>query len=237
VATLAASFGVTNADMARLCTAFADVQVLRIGELLILESRMKELRADLQNRLASLHHKSLESRGFSASELKSGGLVDLPDAIFDFVLQSMLAEGVVVQEGPLLHEPERHMILTPAQQELNELVHRELRNGAFAPPSAAAISETLHRARPEVEKSLVLLERLGRARRLGLDLFFDVEAFDRAVQTIENALKSSPELSVSDASRLLSSSRKYVVPFLEYLDSKGITERAGNVRVRGRSFA
>ncbi len=80
------------------------------------------------------------------------------------------------------------------------------------------------------------MERLGQARRLGLDLFFDAAHFDRAVETIRAHLQGTPELSVSDASRLLASSRKYVVPFLEFLDGKGITQRAENVRIPGRNL-
>ncbi|HEY3294282.1 MAG TPA: selenocysteine-specific translation elongation factor [bacterium] len=237
VSALAASFGTTAADVLRLCAKIPNAKAIQIGEFLILDSRVKELQSEVQARLSALHRKSPESRGFSRAEVKSGNLGDLPDTILDHVMQSMIAEGSVVQEGPLLREPERRILLTPAQQELNSLVLSELRKAAFAPPSSTVIAETLRRTRPEVEKSLVLLERLGHCRRLGLDLFFETQSFDNAVEIVRAALQSSPELTVAEASRLLTSSRKYVVPFLEYLDNKGITQREGNVRIRGRSFA
>jgi selenocysteine-specific elongation factor len=236
-AALAASLGVTPANLLAACAAHPSVKILQIGDYLLLDSRNKELRAAVERRLETLHEKSPESGGFSRSELKVEAIADLPDAVFDYVLQGLIADGAVLQEGPLLRKPERGITLTPAQQEANALVLAELRAGAFAPPSSATIAESLNRPRAEVEKSLVLLERLGQCRRLGLDIFFDATAFDRATETIRVALKSSPELSVADASRLLASSRKYVVPFLEYLDGKGITQRSGNVRVAGRSLA
>lgn len=233
---LAVSFGITPTDLLRCCAAIAIPEVSQVGDYLILNGRLSELRANLQSNLTSLHRKSPDSRGFTHSQLKSGDLTSLPDPVYDHVLQRLIADGIIMQDGPLFREPERHIVLTPAQQELNNLVIRELQAAGFAPPSSTAMAETLHRSRPEVEKSLVLLVQLGQCRRLGLDLFFDERVFDQAVQTIRSALQTNPELAVADASRLLSSSRKYVVPFLEFLDSRGITERAGNVRIRGRSF-
>jgi selenocysteine-specific elongation factor len=109
-----------------------------------------------------------------------------------------------------------------------------LTRAEFTPPSAASLSETLSRPLPEIEKTLVLLERAGRVRRLGADLFFDAQQFERAVDVIQHSFDAQNELTVAEAARLLSSSRKYVVPFLEYLDGKGITVRSGNVRLRGR---
>ena len=237
VQSLASFLGISPAALLSECENPASVRIVQVGDYLLLDSRVKELRAALQKRLEALHEKSPESGGFARAELKVNSLADLPDVVFDHVLQSLIAQGAVLQEGPLLRKPERRITLTPAQEQMNALVLAELQAGAFAPPSSTTIAENLHRPRAEIERSLVLLEKLGKSRRLGLDLFFDATAFDRAEDAVRAALQDSPELSVADASRILGSSRKYVVPFLEYLDNKGITQRVGNVRIAGRAIA
>jgi selenocysteine-specific elongation factor len=233
---LACSFGITPAQLLKQCASQSSAKVVQVGEFLILDSHLNEFRASVQKRLTELHRKSPENRGFTRAELQSGSLTDFPDPIFEHALRTLTDDGSILQDGPLLREPERKITLTPAQQELNRLVFAELKSGAFTPPSSMVIAESLGRPRGEVEKSLVLLERLGMARRLGLDLFFEASVFDQAMAAIHGSLIAQPEITVADAARLLSSSRKYVVPFLEYLDSKGITARDGNVRIRGRNF-
>ncbi len=68
-------------------------------------------------------------------------------------------------------------------------------------------------------------------------MFFDAAAFDSAVSKVQSLLQAKSEIGVSDVTQALGSSRKYVVPFLEYLDGKGITRREGNVRLPGRNFS
>jgi selenocysteine-specific elongation factor len=40
-----------------------------------------------------------------------------------------------------------------------------------------------------------------------------------------------PQLTASQARELLETNRKYIIPFLEFLDSQGFTKRHGDVRV------
>ncbi|MNT45038.1 Selenocysteine-specific elongation factor [compost metagenome] len=42
---------------------------------------------------------------------------------------------------------------------------------------------------------------------------------------------SNTPFTTSEARELLGTSRKYVIPFLEYLDGQGVTRRVGDTRV------
>ena len=77
-------------------------------------------------------------------------------------------------------------------------------------------------------------QHIGRERiAIHPELQHDVDA---AIERVCSILNSRGSLQVSDLSKELNSSRKYIVPFLEFLDTKGITERRGNDRVPGRNF-
>jgi selenocysteine-specific elongation factor len=231
----AALFGVLPSTFLDHCRSAAPPDaIVEIGGYVISRANLDQRCETVRLALANLYARSPESAGFGRAELRLNEAPTLPDAVFDRVLQELVARGQLVQDGGLFREPERRLIVSPAQAELMERVASLLAGGGFTPPSAAGLSETLSRALPEIEKTLVLLERAGRARRLGADLFFDAQQFERAMDAVQRSFDSAPELAVADAARLLSSSRKYVVPFLEYLDGKGITLRSGNVRVRGR---
>ena len=210
--------------------------VREFGEYLILAQRLKDISDQVIRRLAELHSRQPEIAGFAANEVRAGDLGHVPDPLFLQIIEHMVAENSVVRAGALLKIPEQRIALTPQQSQLVSQLREILSAEGFAPSAASVLAEKVNRAKPDVEKGLVLMERLGTARRLGLDLFFDVQQFDIAVRGVEELLRTGQEVSVSAVSQRLSSSRKYVVPLLEYLDGKGITQRQGNVRIPGRNF-
>ena len=57
---------------------------------------------------------------------------------------------------------------------------------------------------------------------------------------IENILKDhfnkKDEITISEFKKMTSTSRKYAIPLLEFLDRTQLTERKGNIRVKGVNF-
>jgi selenocysteine-specific elongation factor len=234
---LAAVFGVTPESLvSNFARKYSRNDLIISGDYLILTRNFETLCSELNARLKALHEKSPQSKGFSRSDLQSGSFAALPDILFDQVVRTQLDSGALVSDGALFRKPEHAVVRSPQQKALQDRIQDLLKKAQFAPPVASVISETLERPRPEIEKALVMMDKLGICRRLGLDLFFEASEFETAEKVLIGYLREKDELTVSDAARLLSSSRKYVVPFLEYLDSRGITERQGNVRKRGRNY-
>jgi len=229
---LAQKFALAEHELDSILKKFSDNQsVVAITDFLILSASLSERKNELLRRLSLLHDSQPAASGFSRSDLFQEELALLPLPLQDFLLSGLSAEGVLEQQGALFREVRRSVKLDPAQQQLCDRVLAILKRSGFAPPSAAAISEELKATRVQVEKTLVLLDRLGRCRRLGTDMFFETTEFEKATHSISGILRSAKEITVSDATRILSSSRKFVVPFLEHLDQSGITKRVGNVRV------
>jgi selenocysteine-specific elongation factor len=74
----------------------------------------------------------------------------------------------------------------------------------------------------------------GRIVRLGPDLHFDAAAVEGAREKIVAYLKEHGTMLAKDARDVTGSSRKYIVPLLEYFDAQGITKRAGDERTLGK---
>jgi hypothetical protein len=62
------------------------------------------------------------------------------------------------------------------------------------------------------------------------DLYFHTEALSSARKLICEFLERNGSITLGQARDLLGSSRKFVIPLLEYFDSQGITVRKGNKR-------
>jgi len=57
--------------------------------------------------------------------------------------------------------------------------------------------------------------------------------FDSLLSFLSNYFKSNEELSIGEVRDFTGSSRKYIVPLMEYLDNKNYTNRSGDIRTRG----
>jgi selenocysteine-specific elongation factor len=236
-ARLAAILGVPISRLRDILSSISHPERVReFGDYLLLEENYQQIIVAIVQRLTDLHAKLPDSAGFASGELRQGTLAVLTESLFSQIIEQAIVENIVAREGGQLRLPTKRIELTPAQSQLIAKLQGILSAEGFAPSSSINLAEKLGRNKIEIEKALVLMERMGSARRLGVDLFFASHEFDAAIHKIESLLETGKELSVAEVSQHLSSSRKYVVPFLEYLDSKGITQRAGNIRIKGRNF-
>ncbi|MDZ4064327.1 MAG: SelB C-terminal domain-containing protein, partial [Coriobacteriia bacterium] len=84
-------------------------------------------------------------------------------------------------------------------------------------------------------KALGKLVTAGSLVRLGGDLHFSAEAVTAAREKIVAYLREHGEILPKDARDITGSSRKYIVPLLEYFDAQGVTKREGDARTLGKA--
>jgi selenocysteine-specific elongation factor len=70
----------------------------------------------------------------------------------------------------------------------------------------------------------------GRIVKVKEDLFFDAAEMERLKQRIVEFLKANDEMSTPQFKDLAGVSRKYLIPLIEYFDSKNVTIRIGDIR-------
>jgi selenocysteine-specific elongation factor len=66
--------------------------------------------------------------------------------------------------------------------------------------------------------------------RISDSLYISAEAYQNMLSTLRSFFSKKNELSVAEFRDLLKTSRKYALPFLEFLDSHKVTIRTGDVR-------
>jgi selenocysteine-specific elongation factor len=79
-------------------------------------------------------------------------------------------------------------------------------------------------------KVLGKLATEGSVVRLRSDLYFSAEAVAEVREKIVAHLKQHGGMLAQEARDLTGTSRKYIIPMLEYLDAQGITKREGEFR-------
>jgi selenocysteine-specific elongation factor len=83
----------------------------------------------------------------------------------------------------------------------------------------------------EVAEALKTLQDLGRARIVNAELAFTAEAIERAAAEIRANVKQHGELQIPELRDALGTSRKFLIPLLDYFDRTGLTIRQGARRI------
>jgi selenocysteine-specific elongation factor len=77
---------------------------------------------------------------------------------------------------------------------------------------------------------LGLLATEGSAVRINDSLYLGKAAFEKMIALLKKHYGEKTDMTVAEFRDLLGTTRKYALPYLEYLDSNNITMRVGDVR-------
>ncbi len=164
------------------------------------------------------------------------GMFDyLPDPL---VLQTVLELGkekgqwlktsqgwALAGRGPQLSQNERKL--------LEWLVERFQQSG-FESPAVDELQQQAQKNRQSVPQLVDLAVQQGRLVRIGPTYVMSREADEEAQQRLAEQFRQQGALTVSQIREILQTSRKYAVPYCEYLDAVGATVRQGDARTWAR---
>ncbi len=106
----------------------------------------------------------------------------------------------------------------------------EYRDAAFQPPSVTALRSTQSASSSRVTKLLKIATATGQLVRISPDLLMHPRCLEQLKARLSAAF-GAEGVTVAEVRTLIDSSRKYVVPVLEYLDKTGFTRRVGDRRL------
>lgn len=118
--------------------------------------------------------------------------------------------------------------LTAGQQAVNDAIMHEICAKPVEPPSVSELSARLGSSAPVM---LRRLEREGKVERVSEDRYYSRDAVTRMVEGLRSTLAPGRVYSPAELREVLGVSRKYLIPFLEFCDRKGVTERRDGGRV------
>jgi selenocysteine-specific elongation factor len=70
----------------------------------------------------------------------------------------------------------------------------------------------------------------GSLVRINDSMYITTSTYNKIIESLKDFFRGKPEMTVAEFRDILSTTRKYALPFLEYLDSNKITLRVGDVR-------
>ncbi|UCF87225.1 MAG: selenocysteine-specific translation elongation factor [Nitrospiraceae bacterium] len=120
--------------------------------------------------------------------------------------------------------------LTKGNEIMKQKILKALLASAFQPLTKEELSKKISVKGKEIEELLKLMAVEGSLVRINDTIFIPSENYKKMVDSLKAFFKTKPEMTVGEFRDILGTSRKYALPFLEYLDSNKITLRVGEVR-------
>ena len=149
-----------------------------------------------------------------------------PPKLAEEALQALIASGHVQERGRWLslagHEPR----LTPAQQSHLNKVLKLMADSGFSPPNWDEVAALAGVDPPQWRVLEPYLIDTAQAVKLGPNIIY----LATTLQLARERLGALGDFTPAQARDALDTSRKYIIPILEYLDQCGFSQRSGEVR-------
>jgi len=105
-----------------------------------------------------------------------------------------------------------------------------IKKSGFQPPFKSELAEVLSISEKEVGDMLRLFTKEGVLVRINDSIYITKEQHSRLIALLSDFYSKKKEMTVAEFRDILGTTRKYALPFLEYLDSNKITLRVGDIR-------
>ncbi len=221
--------GWINADTADIDNAIEKLKeegvLVRFEDRLIHRDIFQGLRERITDTLSKFHKNNPLKPGMSKEVLRS--LFGLEQRTFQGIL-SIIEEIVVEKDTVRLAD--FTVAVTDRFMEIKKDVLELLKRDGFQPLTKEELSKYFNLKVKEMEDILKLMVQEGSIARITDSIYLLRENYDRMLNLLKEYYSGKDTMSVGEFRDLLGTTRKYALPFLEYLDSNKITLRVGDVR-------
>jgi selenocysteine-specific elongation factor len=179
----------------------------------------------IRKHVAEHHRVKPLDKGAPINDLRAKARV--PDALFDYVLADLLESRKLANDGGVIRQPAFSAGLSAAEDKLAKAAMAELEGAGGEPPSVAELA-TKHGA--QVSNVLRFLERTGEVVQVEQGRYYTKTTLQAVLDRLRSVMPEDREYTPAEIREALGTSRKFLIPLLEYADRKGLTVRGDSGR-------
>ncbi len=187
--------------------------IVILGDEIFSSNALEAIKKDIIERVDRFHKKNPLKKGLDKEGLRTD--LDIERNIFDLLLSSMVEIKVEKNYVKLSH-------FTPQFDEetskRKKRILASLKKNPFKPDKL------------EEDDLIRNLVGEGEIVKIKENMYFHRDAVEQGEKLIREAIEKRGPLGVSEIKDLLKTTRKYIIPFLEYLDRIKFTVRKGDLR-------
>jgi selenocysteine-specific elongation factor len=225
VAPLGVRLGVRPAELDRLLKGTKGTA--RVGDRLVLSAVLDALRTQLMDSISAAHRDAPLAPGLDRQTARQS--LSPNTELADEVIRRAERAGLLEIAGSALRIPGWDPADSARAGDRTATIRDVLEKAGVEPPSVPEL-QAAHGQ--DVPALLKLLEREGSAVPIALDRWFATSAVRTLLDRLRSGTTPGTRYAPSELREMLGISRKYLIPFLEWCDRRGISRRDPD----GRSF-
>jgi selenocysteine-specific elongation factor len=189
-----------------------------------------QLKQEAVEFLEKYHKTNPLKAGMPKEELKSKFPPVMGVKLFNLVLNQMIKDQAVVQEENTVRLADHTVSLGVDQSDVRQKIIDTYRTSGLTPPYFKELGQTLDIDTARAKDVLMLLVDEGQIIKVKEELYFDTKAVNDLKNKMTEFLQAHGEMTTPQFKDLAGVSRKYLIPLIEYFDSKHVTIRIGDIR-------
>ncbi len=202
--------------------AAQNLQILRLPSFAVSHSAFDRTAGQVLAHVSSYQASHSLDPGLPLTTLRTA--LRLDHRLVDELVDELSRRKIVVADGAVVRTPDfKPMILAPERDQILQ----ELAEAGASPPTVASLSEGYG---ADMVRALV---RSGDLVQVSPEFVYPAGWVEQVKDSLRTRIAESGPFTVAEFRDLVGTTRKFAVPFLEYLDRTGFTTRQGDVRKLG----
>ncbi|MEK7197760.1 MAG: selenocysteine-specific translation elongation factor, partial [Nitrospirota bacterium] len=216
--------GWINADIPAIKDAIRSLKekttVVQFEDILIHGSAVNSIKEGINKILIPFHKQNPLKTGMPKEEVRVQ--LKAEQKIFNSLISSM--KDVVIDKD-LLRSASFKATLSEVDKGIETKVITMLEQAGFQPPLKDELLTALKMQPKQLDDILKLMTKEGKLVRINETIYITKIVYDKMLAMLKDFYNKKKEMTVAEFRDVLGTSRKYALPFLEYLDTQRITMR------------
>ena len=201
------------------------------------ETSFDQLIGNIEKYISEFHQKNPHLPGLNHQELFAGsGYSWVQPEIFDAAIKKLLNSKIIRLEQNFYSLSDFSIQVSKDIDLVQNEILSIIRESRFSPAIGSEIAQKIEIPLNEVQSIINILVKNQKLVNISRDIFIDHAILEELLSFIRKYFEKQNEMPVAPLKEFIKTTRKYAIPILEYLDSKGYTIREGDVRKKGHNL-
>jgi selenocysteine-specific elongation factor len=197
----------------------------------ILASTWSSLRQRALTALREFHAEFTDDPGPDSGRLRRMALPELPESLWQALVEELTQENSMVRNGPWLRLPEHVVTLSDSDRELAQQLQTLITHGHPEPPWVRDLAAAVRQPEERVRQVLRRQVAQGAVCQIVHDLFYDSARVGALADVVASLAREHGAVNAARYRDAIGLGRKRTIQILEFFDRIGYTRRVHDVHV------
>lgn len=191
---------------------------------------VKPIRERICEILHHFHSDNPLKQGLQKEELKARLSKEIKTPLSDTVFEFLIKADKILLEKDIVRLSEFKAELSSVDSSLKNRIITALQANRFQPPTKSELQQIVKVGEKELQDLLKLMSKERLIVRINEAVYITNKTYEEMIEILKKHFQKKQQITLSEFRDLLNTSRKYALPFMEYLDSQKVTLRIGDIR-------